>query len=418
VIYQGSMGQPGEMDMEPQKGDVVLIVDDDPQVVRTMAMALAGRGVASLTAHSVAEARAMLAADNRIVVVLSDINMPDGSGLELADALPPPGDHAGAVELVFMTGDGSAETVIEALRRKAYDFLRKPFRMSDLATVVGGAMRQASDRRSRGARARSVDAQVREAREIGDRLAEHLTKSLRALADTKAALNRAEEVRENLFAVIGHERRTPLIPILGFVELMIANPEVPPETRARMLESIRDEGGRLLTLIETALDILALQQPDALRVAPAVGLRGLLADSAAGFEDRAAQKGVCIDVTAPEASLPCDPDRVRRALSALLDNALKASPAGAGVEVEGRCAGHAVEIRVRDRGPGASRQVIQDVGLPFMQGDMSTTRAWPGAGLGLAFVARVAAAHGGVFSLDNAEGGGAVALLRLPNKSA
>jgi signal transduction histidine kinase len=400
--------------METQTGEVALIVDDDPQVVRTMAMALASRGVASLTAHSVREARTMLAAEPRILVVLSDINMPDGSGLELAGALPPPGDHASAVELVFMTGDGSAETVIEALRRKAFDFLRKPFWMADLAGVVGRAMDQARARRARGRRAASVDEQVREARDVGDRLALHLANSLRALADTKAALNRAEEVRANLFAVISHELRTPLIPILGFVELMIANPDSPAENRQEMLRAIRDEGGRLLTLIETALDILALQRPDALRLAPEIALPGVLEEAVAAFRDRAVVKNVGLKVSSSEIAVPCDPDRLRRAVGALVDNALKASPPGASIAVNGARAGEVAEVTVRDAGPGASRQVIEDLGLPFMQGDMSTTRAWPGAGLGLAFVARVAAAHGGSFSLDNAQGGGALARLRLP----
>jgi signal transduction histidine kinase len=395
-------------------GEAALIVDDDPQVVRTIAMALASRGVASLTAYSVAEARAMLASEPTILAVVSDINMPSGSGLELADTLPADGDHAGAVELVFMTGDGSKDAVVEALRRKASDFLTKPFRMSELADTVARAIARARARRERGERAASVDRQVREAREIGDRLAEHLTRSLRALADTRAALNRAEEVRANLFAVISHELRTPLIPILGFADLMLANPELSAEDRRRMLGSIRDEGRRLLTLIETALDILALQQPDALRLAPEASIDAVVALAIEDAGARVAEARASLRIEGAGGAADCDPDRLRRAVAALLDNAAKASPPGGEIVVTLDRGDAAVTVAVRDHGPGAGGGMADALGLPFLQGDMSTTRAWPGAGLGLAFVTRVAAAHRGRFALSDAEDGGALARLTLP----
>jgi signal transduction histidine kinase len=399
----------------------VLIVDDDPQIVDTVARILSTRAIRTVSAHDPAEALRRLHGDPDVAVVLTDINMPGGSGLDLADSIGALRDDASAVELVFITGDGTAENAVHALRRKAFDFLPKPFRMTELIDVVERARRSCLTRRDRAVRSREVERQIEAAHDQGQRLASHLAQSMKTLARTQAALNRAEEVRDSLFAVISHELRTPLIPILGFSDIIMSSPDLPRDSLMHMVGSIRAEGGRLLDLIETALDILVLQQEGTLRAGPPSPIGQLLdavvTDAQSGA--LATEKRVAIACEHADVIASCDALRVRRAAAALLDNAIKASPPGAAVRVTLAEAGsNVLSLTVSDQGPGPSDDIIASVGVPFMQGDMSYTRAWSGAGLGLAFVERVARAHGGAFTLARGPSGGAVATMTLPREPA
>jgi two-component system sensor histidine kinase MprB len=101
------------------------------------------------------------------------------------------------------------------------------------------------------------------------------------------------------------------------------------------------------------------------------------------------------------------PERLDRAVSNLLDNAIKWSPPGQVVEVSVA----AGQVTVRDHGPG-----IDPADLPFVFDRFyraAAARGLPGSGLGLAIVRQVAEAHGGSVSADRADGGGTVLRLQL-----
>ena len=103
-----------------------------------------------------------------------------------------------------------------------------------------------------------------------------------------------------------------------------------------------------------------------------------------------------------------DAQRLGRAISNMLDNAAKWSPAGGTVEVTVED-GH---VTVRDHGPGFPPDDLDKVFDRFWRSDEA--RGKPGSGLGLAIVQRVAEEHGGTVRAANAEGGGAVVSLELP----
>jgi two-component system sensor histidine kinase MprB len=100
--------------------------------------------------------------------------------------------------------------------------------------------------------------------------------------------------------------------------------------------------------------------------------------------------------------------RLHRAVSNLLDNAVKWSPPGAAVEVGLREG----EVTVRDHGPGIAPDDVPHVFDRFYRAP--NARGLPGSGLGLAIVRQVAEAHGGTVSAEAAEGGGARLRLRVP----
>ena len=106
------------------------------------------------------------------------------------------------------------------------------------------------------------------------------------------------------------------------------------------------------------------------------------------------------------------PARLERAVSNLVDNAVKYSPPGEPVEVELRGG----ELSVRDHGPGISAEDLPHVFDRFYRG--AEARGRPGSGLGLAIVRQVAAEHGGTVTAEAAPGGGTLMRLRLPGAEA
>lgn len=393
--------------MSESRAIAVAVVDDEGDIVSVIATGLGLRGVRAVRAGSAAEAMGLIDADPAIGVVVADINMPGRSGLSMAAELAKDRDEARALEFIFITGLGTAETIAEALRQGAFDFIQKPFSLHDLMERVAAAQQRCAERRARAEQLSRMDSAVTAAHAERRRLIE-------ALAQTEAALDQAEKARANLFAVITHELRTPLIPVIGLSSLLVEDQTMTIE-KARDFGAVIHESGRsLLGLIETALDVLALDADvGALKLRP-VPLHRLVdaARRRAKAQDIQVESG-----PAEEDSVAADRDRMERAIAAVLDNAMKASTQHDRVRLRhGVTADGDALVEVSDDGPGAPEDVLAQLGRPFLQADMTSTRAWPGAGLGLAFATRVLAGHGGGLVLSRRRGGGTTARLAWPAK--
>ncbi len=109
-----------------------------------------------------------------------------------------------------------------------------------------------------------------------------------------------------------------------------------------------------------------------------------------------------------------DPDQLRQVLANLMRNALVHTPAGTRIDVAvGRVDGSAV-LEVRDYGPGLPTEEVEALFGRFWRAQAGRVRGPGGAGLGLAIVAGIVAAHHGKVSAENADGGGARFVVRLP----
>ena len=109
-----------------------------------------------------------------------------------------------------------------------------------------------------------------------------------------------------------------------------------------------------------------------------------------------------------------DADRVRQAVDNLVDNALRFAPPGSQITITGRAEGSNLVIEVADAGPGFPADYLPHAFERFRRPDAGRTRSDGGAGLGLAIVSAVAAAHGGLASARNGPRGGAIVALELP----
>ena len=113
----------------------LLVIDDEPSVQYAFRRVFGDEGVTVLPAHTLAEGRARAAEDRPDVIVL-DIQLPDGSGLDLFREL-----HASDPKrpIVFITAHGTTETAIEAMKGGAFDYLVKPLDLDRLSALLGRA---------------------------------------------------------------------------------------------------------------------------------------------------------------------------------------------------------------------------------------------------------------------------------------
>jgi two-component system response regulator HydG len=145
-----------------EKGARVLVVDDEPTLLRAIESLLSKKGHDVVALDSPIEATQRLAREDFDVALL-DIKMPDLSGLELLSAVK---HRRPEIEVVMMTGHATVETALQALKAGAYDYLTKPF---EDVEHVARQVAKAAERKMLLDRNRALETQLREQR-LGDGL--------------------------------------------------------------------------------------------------------------------------------------------------------------------------------------------------------------------------------------------------------
>jgi len=216
-----------------------------------------------------------------------------------------------------------------------------------------------------------------------------------------------------------HELRTPLAVVEATTSAVLDGVYAHDDEHLR---TIRDQA-RLLTRIVDDLRTISLAEGGRLDLhAERVDVAGVLGDAARDVEARAAETGravtvepVAVDAAGANLAVVADRDRVRQALAALLDNALRHAPPGGRVVLAGRAAtGGAVRVEVRDTGPGIAAEDLARVFDRLYQADPARDRRTGSSGLGLAIVRALAEAQGGRVGAGAAPEGGALVWMELP----
>lgn len=217
------------------------------------------------------------------------------------------------------------------------------------------------------------------------------------------ALESSLRAQRQLVADASHELRTPLTSLRTNLELLARGQPTDELERQQVLRDLVSQMERLTTLVSDLID-LARDEETALPVED-VRLDSVVVDA---IDDISRRYGsVRFTVRSEPSTVRGVRSRVARAVSNLLDNAAKWSPAGGVVEVTVDGA----EVVVRDHGPGIAAADAPRVFDRFWRA--ANARQLPGSGLGLAIVRDVAEAHGGSVSLESPPDGGAQLRLRL-----
>lgn len=220
------------------------------------------------------------------------------------------------------------------------------------------------------------------------------------------ALERSVGAQKRLVSDASHELRTPLTSLRTNIETLARRPEMPEADQQRLLSDLGSELEELSRLVDDIVD-LAREGTDGSPVtASDVRLDELVVAAVERAQRRA--QGLQIDTVLDESVVHGDPERLDRAISNLLDNAIKWTPAGGSIEV----ALEGGRLRIDDSGPGIPADDLPRVFDRFYRA--STARGTAGSGLGLAITRQVAESHHGTVRAENRPEGGTRFELTLP----
>ena len=230
-------------------------------------------------------------------------------------------------------------------------------------------------------------------------------------------LRRLEQVRTEFVANVSHELRTPLTAIHGYLETLLDGALEEPENARRFLEIVFRHTERLGRLTDDLTDLSNIELGRiSLRLEP-TRLHEVADSVLTIIAPRAVSEAVTVDATLPP-DLPevmVDRDRLAQILINLIDNAVKYTPKGGHVRVEGRGVGQGmVEVTVRDTGVGIPKADLPRLTERFYRVDKARSRELGGTGLGLAIVKHLVLAHGGELHIDSELWKGTTVRFTLP----
>ena len=231
----------------------------------------------------------------------------------------------------------------------------------------------------------------------------------RAYEAEAAALRKKDE----FLAMLGHELRNPLAPILTATSLI----RLRGTATERELEVLERQGRHLVRLVDDLLDVSSIASGKLALRKRLVEVAQIVAQAVESASKALEDKRLRLEIDVPREglALDADPERLVQVLTNLLVNAAKFTPAGRAVAVVAARRGAEVELQVRDEGEGIVPELLPSVFEPFMQGRQASDRRDGGLGLGLAIARSIVEAHGGRIAAASAgHDRGTTITIRLP----
>ena len=375
----------------PHRDGRFLVVDDNDASRFAHASVLRREGHTVFEAGRINEAEQMIL-DYRPEVVVLDINLPDGNGLDLCRRIKQDDSLRGLMVLQMSASMVTADDAAAALDAGADAYIAEPVPPNVLIATA-----QAMLRLSRAERA----------------LNETVAREQEARAEAEAA----NRLKDDFLATLSHELRTPLNAIIGWTTLIRTMPMDEAAIR-EAINVIERNAKAQATLIDDLLDVARIAQGQMQLANLPVHLPALVAASIDTIRPAADAKGITVNVqihSSPMLTLRGDPVRMQQVVWNLLSNAVKFTAAGGRIDVAVNADEQAVELRVTDNGRGIRPEFLPRIFDRFRRGDDQTPRVG-GLGLGLAIARQLVEMHGGTLSAWSAgEDQGTTFTVRIPH---
>ncbi|MBW4483242.1 MAG: PAS domain S-box protein [Tildeniella torsiva UHER 1998/13D] len=226
---------------------------------------------------------------------------------------------------------------------------------------------------------------------------------------------RANRTKDEFLAILSHELRSPLNPILGWAKLLQTNQLDATKTR-RALSTIERNAKLQTKLIDDLLDVAKILRGKLEISDVAIDLASVIGASMEVVSTAVQAKSIALRTALAEACLVRgDSARLQQVIWNLLSNAVKFTPQGGQIEVCLESLNNCAQVTITDTGKGIRRDFLPQLFDSFRQEDVSITRQYGGLGLGLSIVKYLVEAHGGSIVADSpGEGLGSTFTLRLP----
>ncbi len=401
----------------------VLVVDDSPSKLASVAAIVAGLGLEVATAKSGREAlRQLLERD--FALILLDVIMPTMDGYETANLIHSR-PRSAYTPIIFVT----AEEHTDADRYKGYQYGAVDWIYSPIVPEVLQAKVK-------------VFVNLFYLARIARRQAEALKLQREEILRQNQRLEEASRLKSDFLASMSHELRTPLNAIIGFSELL--NDGVLGALTPEQKDSVGDilnSGQHLLALINDILDLSKVEAGQMTLEPENLCIRDLLAGSLSIVKEKALKHRIGLTLEAPAelGVLRADLRKLKQIVFNLLSNAVKFTPDGGKLLLRARRVGREalnleapegwaartlplpsgdfaefLEIAVTDTGIGIEEEDLRRLFQAFLQVDGTFARQYEGTGLGLALVRRLVGLHGGTAGVLSAPGKGSTFIAWLP----
>ena len=252
--------------------------------------------------------------------------------------------------------------------------------------------------------------------EIGE-----LVNSFNIMSDTiKQKTQEAKETdiaKDEFLSMITHELKTPLVPIQGYVDILLGEHLGPlTEKQKERLKIIKSSSESLLRIISDLLDAQKLELGKLVVKKENHDIKDTIEKAVESLQPRAIENKVTINQHLDKKIIvPHDPERIRQVLTNLLKNSLDVvEPSSGLIEIFVEDSPKEVKISVKDNGPGIPHEKQEDLFKKFYQVDTSLTREVGGSGLGLAICKGLIVEHGGTILAESTPGTGATFSFTLP----
>lgn len=222
-----------------------------------------------------------------------------------------------------------------------------------------------------------------------------------------------EELRREFTSNVSHELKTPLTTIYGISDMLVGG-IVKPEDIPGFAKNIRDEAGRMITLIQDILKLSQLDENTFSDQRERVDLYELAQSAAERLRPQADEKHVTISVTGERSEFTGIATVLEEMIYNLLDNAVKYNKQGGRADVDVRSGGDDIVVTVSDTGIGVPADSIDRIFERFYRADKSHSRKIGGTGLGLSIVKHGVSLHGGSITVKSSEGSGTTFTMALP----
>ncbi len=233
-----------------------------------------------------------------------------------------------------------------------------------------------------------------------------------AVIDSIAEERRIDAIRRDFVANVSHELKTPVGAMSLLAETLVG--ETDPADRERLSDMLQREAKRVEDIIDDLLELTRLEEGESeteyVKVSKLVSKS---VDKVRTFADGMRVQLALVGDTGDE-QVEVDRRAVVRALTNLIDNAVRYSEADQQVTVSVEVMGDVVSISVKDNGVGIPRAELERVFERFYRVDRARSRETGGTGLGLAIVRHVAENHGGRVLVESKPGDGSTFTIELP----
>lgn len=382
----------------------ILVVEDESGMRNTLAANLEDQGYRVAACKSGKEAIAYIQ-QHLPDVVIADLRLPDASGLQILETLKEINPEAA---FILMTGYATLETAVEAVNEGAFAYVTKPFSMDQVQSIVRNALKQ---QRLLLENRRLVENLQRANKELYKEVAER-KRAEEALAERTIALEAANKELEAFTYTVSHDLKAPLRGMEGFARAVLDDyADRLDETGRHYLSMIQTSTCKMGELIDDLLHYSHLERRE-MKI-ERVWLRPLLEQVREGQEEDLRARGLTVRMELAVEAVAAEREGLREALANLVENAVKFSRDGGGtITIGARQEGDAIILSVTDTGIGFDMKHHDRIFQIFER--LHPQETYPGTGVGLAIVRKVAERHGGRAWAVSEAGKGSTFYLALP----